>query len=569
MNAPAKKPPRRIGDILIEQGILSQDQLRIALTEQKKRGEQLGRIIVSLGFTTEAIVRDALSEALGQESVDLHKVFVDGDALRMVPKEVARRYRVLPISVDHTKHILTVAMADTSNVVALDQLRAILGGRVDVHPLIAGESEIENAIDQFYGYELSVDGILHEIETGQIDYNSLSGDSEEYSQPLVRLVDAMLSDAVKTGASDIHFEPEQGFLRVRYRIDGVLRQVRSLHKNYWSAIAVRLKVMSGMNIAETRAPQDGRISLTLFGRPIDFRVSVQPTTWGENIVLRILDRNKGIVPLDDLGLPEDSLSMLKLMMARPEGIILVTGPTGSGKTTTLYSMLSYVNSESVNIMTLEDPVEYPMSLIRQSSVNEAAKMDFASGIRSMMRQDPDIILVGEVRDEDTADMALRAAMTGHQVYSTLHTNSAIGAIPRLLDLGIVPDILSGNIIGIVAQRLLRKLCVHCREPAPATDFERKLLRQPADTELTLYQARGCDQCNHTGYRGRLSVMELLKMDSDLDELVARRATWRELNTLALAKGFKPLSEDGVRRVLEGVTSLDEVSRVIDLTDRLN
>ena len=568
MNAPAPKPPRRIGDILIEQGILSQDQLRIALTEQKKSGEQLGRIIVSLGFTTEAIVRDALSEALGQESVDLHKVVVDRDALKLVPKEVARRYRVLPITIDAEHHLLTVAMADTTNVVALDQLRAILGGRVEIRPLLAGESEIESAIDQFYGYELSVDGILHEIETGQIDYNSLSGDSEEYSQPLVRLVDAMLSDAVKARASDIHFEPEQGFLRVRYRIDGVLRQVRSLHKNYWSAIAVRLKVMSGMNIAETRAPQDGRISLTLYGRPIDFRVSVQPTSWGENIVLRILDRSKGIVPLDDLGLPDESLSLLKLMMARPEGLILVTGPTGSGKTTTLYSMLSYVSSESVNIMTLEDPVEYPMNLIRQSSVNEAAKMDFASGIRSMLRQDPDIILVGEVRDEDTADMALRAAMTGHQVYSTLHTNSAIGAIPRLLDLGIVPDVLAGNIIGIVAQRLIRKLCTACCEAAPASDFERKLLRQPADAELTLNHARGCDQCSHTGYRGRISVMELLKMDADLDELVARRATWREIHSLALAKGFKPLSEDGVRRVLEGITTLDEVSRVIDLTDRL-
>ncbi|MBZ0072987.1 MAG: ATPase, T2SS/T4P/T4SS family [Thiohalobacteraceae bacterium] len=567
VTAPAK-PPRRIGDILIEQGILSQDQLRIALTEQKKTGEQLGRIIVSLGFTTEAIVRDALSEALGQESVDLHKVVVDRDALKLVPKEVARRYRVLPIAIDSGRHLLTVAMADTSNVVALDQLRAILGGRVEVHPLLAGESEIESAIDQFYGYELSVDGILHEIETGQIDYASLKGDSEEYSQPLVRLVDAMLSDAVKTGASDIHFEPEQGFLRVRYRIDGVLRQIRSLHKNYWSAIAVRLKVMSGMNIAETRTPQDGRISLTLYGRPIDFRVSVQPTTWGENIVLRILDRSKGIVVLDELGLPEESLSLLKLMMARPEGIILVTGPTGSGKTTTLYSMLSYVSSESVNIMTLEDPVEYPMPLIRQSSVNEAAKMDFASGIRSMLRQDPDIILVGEVRDEDTADMALRAAMTGHQVYSTLHTNSAIGAIPRLLDLGIVPDVLAGNIIGIIAQRLIRRLCMHCREAMPASDFERKLLGQTSNAEITLYHARGCECCNHSGYRGRISVMELLKMDADLDELVARRATWRELYSLAIAKGFKPLSEDGVRRVLEGVTTLDEVSRVIDLTDRL-
>ena len=569
MNAQLQpRRPKRLGDILIENGVLTEDQLQIALTEQKRSREPLGQIIVNLGFATEAIVRDALSEALGQESIDLSHVVADSDALALIPHDAARRYHALPISLDKEKHILTVAMADTANVVALDQLRALVGGRVEIHPVLAGQTEIENAIDQFYGHELTVDGILHEIETGEVDYASLSGESEEYSQPLVRLVDAILADAVKTGASDIHFEPEHGFLRLRYRIDGVLRQVRSLHKNYWSGIAVRLKVMSGMNIAETRAPQDGRISLTLAGRPIDFRVSVQPTTWGENIVLRILDRSKGIVALDDLGLPEESLSTLKLMMARPEGILLVTGPTGSGKTTTLYSMLNYVSSESVNIMTLEDPVEYPMPLIRQTSVNEVSKMDFATGIRSMLRQDPDIILVGEIRDEDTADMALRAAMTGHQVYSTLHTNSAIGAIPRLLDLGIVPDILAGNIIGIIAQRLVRKLCTHCRRRAEPGEIERRLLGLEAGDQVNIYQAVGCDHCSHTGYRGRTAVMELLKMDPDLDELVARRATWRELNELALEKGFRPMAEDAARRVLDGTTSLDEVARVVDLTGRL-
>ncbi len=567
--AAAHQPrPRRIGDILIEQGVLSPDQLQIALTEQKKRGGQLGRLIVQLGFATEAIVRDALSEALGQESIDLGNVVVDDDALKLLPRDVARRYHALPISLDEAGETLTVAMADTSNVVAQDQLRAVLGGRVRLAVLLAGETEIENAIDQFYGFDLSVDGILQEIETGEVDYASLDAGADEYSQPLVRLVDAMLSDAVKAGASDIHFEPEQGFLRVRYRIDGVLRQVRSLHKNYWSAIAVRLKVMAGMNIAETRAPQDGRISLTLFGRPVDFRVSVQPTTWGENIVLRILDRHKGIVAIERLGLADDDLALLKLMMARPEGLLLVTGPTGSGKTTTLYSMLNYVNSDSVNIMTLEDPVEYPMQLIRQTSVNEVSKMDFANGIRSMLRQDPDIILVGEIRDEDTADMALRAAMTGHQVYSTLHTNSAIGAIPRLLDLGIVPDILAGNIIGIVAQRLVRRLCPACREPASPNEVERRLLGIDADAEVTIHQARGCDACNHYGYRGRLAVMELLKPDADIDELIARRATWREIHEAALQKNFRTLADDAIRRVLDGSTTLDEVSRVVDLTDRL-
>jgi len=564
----AVKKPKRIGDLLIEKGILTPDQLNIALTEQKKSSDPLGKIIVKLGFATEAVVRDALGEALGQDSVDLTKVVVDSEVLQLVDKDIARRFRILPLSIDQKKGALMVAIADTFNVVAIDQLRAVLGGDYDIVPILAGESEIENAIDQFYGFELSVDGILREIETGQIDYDSLQSDSDEYSQPLVRLVDAMLSDAVKKGASDIHFEPELGFLRIRYRIDGVLRQVRSLHQNYWSAIAVRLKVISGMNIAETRAPQDGHISLTLFGRPIDFRVSAQPTTHGENIVLRILDRNKGIVALDKLGLSESSLAALRLMMARPEGILLVTGPTGSGKTTTLYSMLNYVNSESVNIMTLEDPVEYPMTMIRQTSVNVAAKLDFGSGIRSMLRQDPDIILVGEVRDEDTADMALRAAMTGHQVYSTLHTNSAVGAIPRLLDLGIVPDILAGNIIGIVAQRLVRHLCPHCKQADKPNELESHLLGLKEGEKPTVYRAVGCEQCHHFGFKGRLAITELLKADPGMDDLIARRASRREIHEYALEQGFEPIAEDGLRRVLDGSTTLEEVSRVVDLTDRL-
>jgi type IV pilus assembly protein PilB len=374
---------------------------------------------------------------------------------------------------------------------------------------------------------------------------------------------------VQRGASDVHFEPEQNFLRIRYRIDGVLRQIRSLHRTYWPAMAVRIKVMSKMNIAETRAPQDGRISLTLAGRTVDFRVAAHPTTHGENIVLRILDRLKGIVPLEGLGLDDTQLDMLKLMIARPEGIILTTGPTGSGKTTTLYSILNHINTEGVNIMTLEDPVEYPMNLIRQSSVSDSAKLDFANGIRSMMRQDPDIILVGEIRDQDTAEMAFRAAMTGHQVYSTLHTNSAIGAIPRLLDIGILPDIMAGNMIGIIAQRLIRKLCPDCRQAYQAEAHECKLLGiKPGPSAPTLYRAVGCDKCDYQGYRGRLAIMELLKLDSDLDELIARRATLREIRSAAIMRGFRTLVDDGLRRVLDTSTSFDEAARVVDLTEKM-
>jgi type II secretory ATPase GspE/PulE/Tfp pilus assembly ATPase PilB-like protein len=452
--------------------------------------------------------------------------------------------------------------------VALDQIRALSREELRIEQVLARESDITIGIEHHYGFELSIDGILNEIETGEIDYQSLAADFDEYSQPVVRLVDALLNDAVKRGASDIHFEPEQGFLRIRYRIDGVLRQIRSLHKNYWAAMVVRLKVMSGMNIAETRAPQDGRISLMLSGHQVDFRVSSQPTTHGENIVLRILDRDKGIVPLEELGLHAEDLKTVKLMLARPEGIILVTGPTGSGKTTTLYSILNYINTEGVNIMTLEDPVEYPMAMIRQTSVNEVVKLDFASGIRSMMRQDPDVILVGEIRDQETAEMAFRAAMTGHQVYSTLHTTSSIGAIPRLMDLGVLPDIMAGNIIGVVAQRLMRKLCPHCKSPYTPDPATRRLLGVDADDERPVYQAVGCARCDNVGYKGRVAIMELFKLDSEIDELIARRATGREIRAAASAKGFRSLAEDAVSRVLLGQTSLEEISRVVDLTDRV-
>ena len=570
MEAPVART-RRIGELLVGKGVVSEDQVRIALTEQKngRSKEHLGKILVRLGFATEAVIRDVLGGALGYDSVDLSKVVVDHDVVKLIPKEISRRFNLIAVTLDRTQNTLTLAMADPFNVIAMDQVRALFDGDVEIKALLAGEAELTKAIDQFYGYELSVDGILQEIETGEIDYHSLEAETDEYSQPVVRLVNALLSDAVKREASDVHFEPEHEFLRIRYRIDGVLRQIRSLHRNYWSAIAVRLKVMAGMNIAEMRAPQDGRISLSVSGRPVDFRVSSLPTTHGENIVLRVLDRQKGIVPLEWLGLHEDALATLRLMMARPEGIILVTGPTGSGKTTTLYSMLNHLNSEGVNIMTLEDPVEYPMEMIRQSSVNDAVRLDFANGIRSMMRQDPDIILVGEIRDGDTAEMAFRAAMTGHQVFSTLHTNSAIGAVPRLLDTGILPDIMAGNIIGVIGQRLVRKLCVDCKQPYEPSKMERQLLGLSIGSEAPpVYRPVGCSTCEQQGYSGRLSLLELLKFDAEIDEQVARRATVREITKLARSKGFTTLADDGLRRILEGVTSLDEVSRVVNLTDRL-
>ena len=559
----------RLGELLVQQGLITTDQLSIVLAEQRHNNIPIGRLLVRLGFVTESAIRDIMARTIGQEAIDLAQVVADPEALKLVSQDFARRNRVLPIAYDPADQVLTVATTEIFNVVAMDQLRAMLGPQIEIKTQLASEAQLEDYTDHFYGYELSVDGILKEIETGEIDYESLqaAGGGDEYTQPMVRLVNALLVDAVKRGASDIHFEPEYAFLRIRYRIDGVLETVRSLHKTYLPGITVRVKVVSAMNIAETRAPQDGRLSLTLNGRPIDFRVSTQPTIYGENIVLRVLDREKSIISLDRMRLSKPVTDKINLMLARPEGILIVTGPTGSGKTTTLYSLLAQVNDETVNIMTLEDPVEYPLTLMRQTSVGEVARMDFADGIRSIMRQDPDIILVGEVRDKETAEMAFRAAMTGHQVFTTLHTNSALGAFPRLLDIGIQPDIMAGNIIGVIAQRLVRMLCSHCKEAYAPSREERHLLGPAAEKVSFLHRPVGCKQCENKGFKGRGAIMELLVMDADLDELVARRATAKEMRAAAMAKGFRSLSDEGLQRAVEGATSLSEVAREIDLTGR--
>ena len=560
---------RRICEMLLANGVVSDDQMRIAMIEQRRRDEPLGRILVRLGFVTDGVIRDALAGVLGRDSVDLSKVVIDGETVKLIPRDVARRFRMLALTYDEGARRLTVAMSDPFNVIALDQVKALFEPGAEIRPLLAGEAELEKAIEQFYGHELSINGILAEIETGEIDRRSIEADDDGYSRPVVRLVNALLSDAVKAGASDIHFEPTQQCLRIRYRIDGVLRRTRTLHRDHWEALAVRLKVMASMNIAERRGPQDGRISLSVSGRSVDFRVSSLPTTHGENIVLRVLDRSRGIVALDRLGLHEDAFDGLRLMMARPEGIILVTGPTGSGKTTTLYSMLSHLDTDSVNIMTLEDPVEYPMERFRQTAVSEAARLTFASGVRSLLRQDPDIILVGEIRDSETAEMAFRAAMTGHRVFSTLHANSAAGAIARLIETGVPPGVMAGNIIGIVGQRLVRRLCPYCREPHEPSRLELRILGVTADsTTPTMFRAAGCERCGHQGYWGRLALLELLRFDAEIDELVSRRATTREISKCAAARGFRSLADDGARRVLEGLTSLEEVSRVVDLTNRI-
>ncbi len=558
----------RMGEQMVMQGLITQDQLRIALIEQVQHQLPLGQQLVRLGFLSDIIVRDLIAHRLGQETIDLSTVVADDEALTMVPELFARRHHLLPVAYEASINTLTVAMTDLLNVVALDQLHAMLSNQTQIRPALAAAAQLEAAIDQFYHYELSVDGILREIETGEIDYQSLHENGNTYTQPVVRLVGALLMDAVKKRASDIHFEPEAAFLRIRYRIDGVLQQVRSLHKSHWPSIAVRLKVMSGMDITETRSAQDGRLNMHLCGRPIDFRVSTHPIIHGENIVLRVLDREQTLMSITKMGLEPTMQEKLQLMLSRPEGILIVTGPTGSGKTTTLYSLLAQKNTEAVNIMTLEDPVEHPIGLMRQTSVNEANKVDFANGIRSIMRQDPDIILVGEVRDEETAKMAFRAAMTGHQVFTTLHTHSALGVFSRLVDMGISHEMMVGNMIGVIAQRLVRQLCSHCKLISKPTLAEKKVLRLLIDDNIDIFKAQGCPHCASTGYRGRIVMMELLRMDDEMDALIARRANVSELSALAKEKGFIGLAQDGLRLVLAGVTSLEEVMRVVNLTSRV-
>ncbi|MFO1234044.1 MAG: GspE/PulE family protein [Rivihabitans pingtungensis] len=452
----------RLGDTLLARGWLDADQLDIAQAEVRA-GRPLEQALAQLGFVPDGVLRDTLAELLGLDSLEARALVADSTALAVVPAHWARQLRVLPLRYAPANQTLTIASARPADLRAHDQLVAASQGQVArVHVQLADEADILQALDRAYGAPDTLSAVLTEWRSGQQDGEA----------PAVRLAQALIEDAARLGASDIHLEPEAGFVRIRYRIDGVLRPARSLRKAHWPPLLVRLKVMGGLNIAEQRAPQDGQLSMQVAGRTLDIRVACLPTLHGENLSLRLFDRARGLPTLASLTTATQHAQLTR-MLARPEGMLLVTGPTGAGKTTTLYAMLAHLNDSTVNIMTLEDPVEYPLPMVRQTPVNEALKLDFASGIRALMRQDPDILLVGEIRDEATARMAFRAAMTGHLVLSTLHAHSALGAIPRLLDLGVGPDMLAGNLIGVVGQRLVRALCPACRQPVPTDSRARR------------------------------------------------------------------------------------------------
>ena len=554
----------RMGDRMVAQGLITESQLNVALQEKKISGKMLGEILVELGFITEDVLTRFLAESSGFELFDPKHTIVDGDALSLLEKKVALKYNMLPIS--KSGNDVRVAMADPYDVVALDTLRRFLPKGAQIKPLVTTAKVLAEAIDAAYGYASSINAILKELEEykDEKDVATLS-EHEAYSHPIVRLVNGLLFEAVKMGASDLHFEPEENFVRLRYRLDGEMFTAQILHKQHWSGISQRIKIMSQMNIADKMSAQDGRFGLDVAGRVADFRVSSLPTVHGENIVLRVLDKSASIMPLSKLGFSEHNMNLIKRSQEKPEGIIIVTGPTGSGKTTSLYSMLNEINTVDVNIQTLEDPVEYSLGMIRQTHVREGV-LEFAEGIKALLRQDPDIIFIGEIRDGETANMALKAAMTGHQVYTTLHTNDSFGAIPRLIDLGMKPGMIAGSIISVFAQRLTRVLCHNCKTAYQPDEHECRILGVEPSKAPQIYKARqgGCDMCAGQGYKGRIAVAEILFFDDDLDLLLARGESKADLKALAVKKGFKSMKDDGILKVLEGITDLQALSKVVDI-----
>lgn len=556
----------RMGERMVSMGLITEDQLNVALQEKKISGKMLGEILVSLGFIEEDALTVFLAETSGFGVFDPRNTIVDGDALALLDKNIAVQHQVLPILLDEGEGEVHVAMSDPYDVVALDTLRRFLPKGIQIKPMVTTSAILSEAIDAAYGYASSIKGIMDELEEGgeQQDVASLD-ESEAFTHPIVRLVNALVFDAVKLGASDLHFEPEDNFVRLRYRLDGVLFTAQILHKQHWSGISQRLKIMSEMNIADKLTPQDGRFGMSIGGREADFRVSSLPTVHGENIVLRVLDKSSSIMPLSDLGFSEANMVKIAHANSKPEGIIIVTGPTGSGKTTSLYSMLNEINDVEVNIQTLEDPVEYTLPMIRQTHVREGI-LEFADGIKALLRQDPDIIFIGEIRDKTTAEMALKAAMTGHQVYTSLHTNDSFGAIPRLLDLGMKPGMIAGAITAVFAQRLARRLCKSCKIEYTADAHECEILGVDVADAPQIYKAPedGCSACMNKGYKGRVAVVEILLFDEDLDEIVAKNESKAELKALALKKGFKSLRDDGILKVLEGITDFAALAKVVDL-----
>ncbi|GAW94128.1 type II secretion system ATPase GspE [Calderihabitans maritimus] len=557
------RPRKKLGDLLVEMGMITQEQLEEALKIQKETKERLGKVLTRLNYISEKDILEVLEFQLGIPKVVLSDYSLDSQTVHLIPEALARRHKVVPLRKEGNR--LTLAMVDPLNVVAIDDVQLVTG--CQVIPVIATEKEIDEVLDQFFqpGLEDTYHNQKEEFAPARVreDYNEEEAEGAVDDAPVVRVVNSIIQQAVRGRVSDIHIEPHQHKVRVRFRIDGMLRDAMNLPRQSHAAVASRIKIMADMDIAEKRIPQDGRIQIRVDDRPIDLRVSTIPTVFGEKIVIRILDRSTMLLNLNQLGFLPQIRERFEKIIRRPYGMLLITGPTGSGKTTTLYATLNELHSSERNIITIEDPVEYILEGINQISVNPKAGLTFANGLRAILRQDPDIIMVGEIRDRETAEIAVRAATTGHLVLSTLHTNDAAGAVTRLIDMGVEPFLVSSSLIGVVAQRLVRTICSRCREPyqLPPDAQERFFMGISSDEPVTLYRGRGCRSCDYTGYRGRVAIHEVLAVSETIRSLAGKRVAASAIRKVAVKEGMLTLREDGLEKVRQGITTIDEVIRV--------
>jgi type IV pilus assembly protein PilB len=577
----ARIEKKLLGESLVAEKLITEDQLREALVEQKRTSDTLGYTLLSLGFLNEQQLLDFLGSKLGFSYANLRNYVIDPKTVMVIPEDIARKYGC--IAMMKVRNAVTVAMVDPLDSFVIENLRYTTN--CEVKPLVSTRTEIMEAIEEFYGkkpagYRPTVgisptaDGktapslqeFAKKIQGSGLSPNARTDTLIDLSSAdqvnIVKMVNLLITRAIKEKASDIHIEPDEAVLRTRFRIDGMLQEVMAVPKSFEAAAISRCKVMADLDIAEKRIPQDGRIKLQHEGREVDLRVSTYPTLRGEKVVMRILDKSQVLYGLAEMGFPDDTLERLENIISKPNGIVLVTGPTGSGKTSTLYACLQKIKDATINIVTIEDPVEYQIAGINQGQINPKAGFNFADGLRSILRQDPDVIMVGEVRDFDTAEIAIRAALTGHLVFSTLHTNDSAGAMTRLIDMGVEPFLVASSIIGVMAQRLIRVICRNCSEeftPSTALIKHSKLLYQAGKTRV--FSGRGCEVCNQTGYRGRTTITELLLPNERIKELIVNKSPTSSIKNEALKQGMRTLRQDGLAKVLRGVTTLEEVIRV--------
>jgi type IV pilus assembly protein PilB len=552
---------RQLGDILLEDGLLTEPQLSEAQQEQRLQGRSLGRVLVDLKMLTEGQLVAALAQQIGLRFVDLSDFPVDVSAVSRVPDVVCRRHHALPIGYEDGK--LVVAMADPANVFAVDDIRAMTG--MEVRCVVATKPDVLAAINRYHRGDAQLDDLTSAMHTGD-EQADLAGVKEIVEDaPIVKFVNLLITQAVQDRASDIHIEPGERDLRVRFRIDGVLHEIMRSPKSITSGVTSRLKIMADINIAERRIPQDGRLSVNVNGKKIDLRVATLPTVWGEKIVMRILDNSTAMLNLSDLGFGEENYAVYSQSFTKPYGMILVTGPTGSGKSTTLYATLNIVSKPEVNVITVEDPVEYRLPGINQVQTNAKAGLTFAAALRSILRSDPDIVLLGEIRDKETAHIAVEAALTGHLVLSTLHTNDAPSAIVRLTEMGIEPFLVGSALDCVLAQRLARRLCSRCKEaytPSRELMAENRFPWSPDLPMPTLYRPVGCGACSKTGYKGRLALHEVMAVSEEIERMAVERESAMAITKVALGAGMITLRNDGLRKVVAGTTSIDEILRVV-------